>query len=217
MHSSTSGGHTGRTSRCRIGSSRISRDRPIRGVVAARRRDRREGARLSPTPRPCGARVATDIRRWLQPSELARETAEKRHAELLALPSKTAVHVRRGDFVTNPRHRPCPITFYEQAVELTRAESPSTEFLVFSDDIEWCRRKLGIPEALYVTGNPDWLDLTLMSQCEQHICSNSTFSWWGAFLSTNPSPIVPWLRGVAWPVRMTQPEGWRELEVLPDD
>jgi hypothetical protein len=34
----------------------------------------------------------------------------------------------------------------------------------------------------YVSGNPDWLDMAFMSRCDLHICANSTFSWWGAFL-----------------------------------
>jgi hypothetical protein len=157
-----------------------------------------------------------EIHRWLQPSERAREAAAEKYSGLLAFPCKTAVHVRRGDLLTNPSHQPCPASYYEQAVELARTENPSTQFLVFSDDIEWCHRNLGIPEAHFVGGNPDWLDLTLMSQCEHHICANSTFSWWGAFLSTDPSPIVPWLTGVAWPLRMRHPEGWREIEIIPD-
>jgi hypothetical protein len=161
-------------------------------------------------------RCRAAIHRWLQPSERAREIAVERHSDLLALPCKTALHVRRGDFLTNPAHKPCPIAYYEHGVALTLAEHPSTEFLVFSDDIDWCRENLGIPRAHYVSDNPDWLDLTLMSQCEHHICANSTFSWWGAFLSTDPSPIVPWLTGVSWPLRMRQPGGWREIEVMPD-
>lgn len=157
------------------------------------------------------------IHAWLQPSPVAREAAGEKYADLLELPSKTAIHVRRGDFVTNPRHDPCPISYYEQTIELVQADDSSTQFVVFSDDIEWCRRNLSIPGALYIVDNPNWLDLTLMTRCEHHICANSTFSWWGAFLSENPSPIVPWLIGVTWPLRMSQPEGWRELEVARGD
>ena len=156
------------------------------------------------------------IHRWFQPSGRAQEVAAERYFQLLALPSKTCIHVRRGDFVTNRLHQPCPISYYEQAVERIQTEDSSTQFLVFSDDIGWCRQNLSLPGAHYMVGNPDWLDLTLMSRCEHHICANSTFSWWGAFLSTNPSPIVPWLTGVTWPLRMSHPEGWHEIEITPD-
>jgi len=155
------------------------------------------------------------IHRFLQPSDLAQEVASRRYSDLLALPSKTAVHVRRGDYLTDGSHRPCPLGYYEHAAERIQAEAPSTQFVVFSDDIAWCRRHLALPDPHYVAGNPDWLDMTLMSHCEHHICANSTFSWWGAFLSANPSPIVPWLTGVQWPLRMSQPQGWREIEIAP--
>jgi hypothetical protein len=153
--------------------------------------------------------------RSLQTSDLAQEVASRRYPDLLALPSKTAVHVRRGDYLSDRSHRPCPLGYYEQAIELIQAQAPSTQFVVFSDDIAWCRQHLTLPGAYYVTGNPDWLDLALMSHCEHHICANSTFSWWGAFLSADPSPIVPWLTGVQWPLRMSQPQGWREIEIAP--
>lgn len=153
------------------------------------------------------------VMQLLQPSAFAREVAARQCSDLLALPSKTSLHIRRGDYLTDRSHRPCPPSYYEHAVELIRAEDPSTQFLVFSDDIDWCRRHLPLSEAHYVAGNPDWLDLTLMSHCDHHICANSTFSWWGAFLSQDPSPIVPWIVGVTWPLRMSHPEGWREIEI----
>jgi Glycosyl transferase family 11. len=156
-----------------------------------------------------------EIQRLLRPSELAQEATARRCSDLLALPSKTALHIRRGDYLTDGSFRPCPPGYYEEAAELIRAEDPATQFLVFSDDIDWCRHHIALPEAHYVAGNPDWLDLTLMSHCEHHICANSTFSWWGAFLSPDPSPIVPWLIGVRWPLRMSHPQGWREIEIAP--
>lgn len=157
------------------------------------------------------------IFRWFQPSELAQRIATKSYSEILGLPSKTALHVRRGDYLApGSSIPPCPASYYKHAIDLVRGEDPSTQFLVFSDDIEWCRKNLSVRDAHFMAGNPDWLDMTLMSRCEHHICANSTFSWWGAFLSADPSPIVPWLTGINWPLRMIQPDGWRELEVEPD-
>ena len=83
-----------------------------------------------------------------------------------------------------------PLTYYKESLESIDQEHGEGPVLVFSDDLNWCRCNLGVPDAVYVEGNPDWLDLTLMSRCEHHVCANSTFSWWGAFLSQDPSPIV---------------------------
>jgi hypothetical protein len=160
--------------------------------------------------------LENEIRRLLQPSQYVRLELAERYGELLALPSKTALHVRRGDYVTgNTMHRPCPISYYEQALSLIAAEEPTTSVFVFSDDIGWCRQNLPAGrDAIYIEGNPDWLDLAFMSRCEYHICANSTFSWWGAFLSGDPSPIVPWLVGV-FPdaLRRIHPPSWREIEI----
>jgi hypothetical protein len=158
-----------------------------------------------------------EIHQFLQPSGRALEAVTMKFGDLLELPSKTALHVRRGDYLApNTRHRPCPLTYYEQAVELIATVAPSTQFLIFSDDIDWCRREFPMRDAFYVSGNPDWLDMAFMSRCERHICANSTFSWWGAFLSENPSPIAPWLIGV-FPenFRRIYPPRWRVIEVAP--
>jgi hypothetical protein len=158
-----------------------------------------------------------EIRRLLQPSHHATEAAESSYPDLLALPSKTAVHVRRGDYLRREMpHKPCPVAYYEQAIELVLAEDPDARFVVFSDDLDWCRRELPLHDPVYVEGNPDWLDLTLMTRCEHHICANSTFSWWGAFLSGDARPIVPWLVGtLPESFRRIHPPQWCEIVVEP--
>jgi hypothetical protein len=162
-----------------------------------------------------------EIRTFLQPSERALEAVNAKYGDLLELPSKTALHVRRGDFLsTESFHRPCPMEYYERAIELVIADAPSTQFVIFSDDIAWCRKELPmrfpLRDPLFISDNPDWLDMALMSRCDHHICANSTFSLWGAFLSENPSPIVPWVTGVLpETIRRRHPPDWREIEVAP--
>lgn len=158
-----------------------------------------------------------EIRELLQPSDEALAAVEDRYAELLALPSKTCLHVRRGDYLDPEMpHRPCPPSYYERALELVIAGDPDTQVLVFSDDVEWCRRELPLGDAVFLEENPDWFDLTLMTRCEHHICANSTFSWWGAFLSRDPSPVVPWLvNTVPEAFRRIHPPHWRELVLEP--
>jgi Glycosyl transferase family 11 len=158
------------------------------------------------------------VHAYFQPSERVLERVRSEFRDLVDAPSTTAVHVRRGDFLDSETlPRPCPFGFYEQAFATVAVDAPSTQFVVFSDDIAWCQRKLPLKDAVFVSGNPNWLDMALMSRCDHHICANSTFSWWGAFLSENPRPIAPWLTGVLpESFRQMYPPRWRLVEVAPD-
>ena len=66
-------------------------------------------------------------------------------------------------------------------------------FFCFSDDIEWCKENLNFEGAnvVYVSQDmPVYETLRLMYHCKHFILSNSTFSWWGQFLSKNNNKIV---------------------------
>jgi hypothetical protein len=153
------------------------------------------------------------IWRWLQPSGLAAETARRQLGDVLDRARKLAVHVRRGDYVESGIT--VPAAFYLEAVEDVRAAHPECHVLVFSDDLDWCRRELAALDATFVEGNPDWLDLTLMTMCDHHVCANSTFSWWGAFLSNDASPVLPWIPGTEPTVPRLVFDGWRIVELTP--
>jgi len=96
------------------------------------------------------------------------------------------VHVRQkygGTILYRPNY------FYKAANLIsTRLKNP--QFLIFSDDVEWCKNNVLIPNAIYVEGNPDYVDLWAMSLCKHGILSHSTLSWWGAYLNQNPNKIV---------------------------
>lgn len=76
----------------------------------------------------------------------------------------------------------------------THYNNPSFGFFIFSDDIEWCKENLKLPEeCVFVdwnTGNDSYVDLQLMSLCKHNIIANSSFSWWGAWLNNNEKKIV---------------------------
>ena len=66
-------------------------------------------------------------------------------------------------------------------------------FLVFSDtdkDIEWCKKKFKGKNIFFSEGHDDLTDLMLMKNCDHNIISNSSFSWWGAWLNENPGKKV---------------------------
>jgi hypothetical protein len=95
-----------------------------------------------------------------------------------------AIHVRRGDYVNNPFYVDLTKTdYYERAI----AMFPNDKFMVFSDDISWCEDKWGhLPDFDFSYGD-EIEDMNTMAACKAHIIANSSFSWWGAWLS----PLYP--------------------------
>jgi len=70
---------------------------------------------------------------------------------------------------------------------------PKPKFLVFSDDIQWCKENIKSNpwhDIEFSEGRNELQDLSLMASCGHHIIANSTFSWWGAYLGHNPTKIV---------------------------
>ncbi len=65
-------------------------------------------------------------------------------------------------------------------------------FVVFSNDIEWCKNELSqiSRPLIFIEGESYHHDFYLMSLCKHNIICNSTFSWWAAYLNRNPDKIV---------------------------
>lgn len=120
-----------------------------------------------------------------------------------------AVHVRRGDFVNNPRildrHGLCERDYYESAMQVIRSAHSDSTFFVFSDDIERVKEEFaGLNDLVFVSGNTQEEDLHLMSSCRHNIIANSTFSWWAAWLNPHPDKIV------------VAPRQWMGPKMLPE-
>lgn len=108
-----------------------------------------------------------------------------------------SVHIRRGDFSNNTEiagyHGTLEINYYNAAIQLIKSNISDPVFYFFSDDINWVKENLPVPDASYISFNitkNHFEDLYLMSQCKHNIIANSSFSWWGAWLNTNPAKIV---------------------------
>jgi hypothetical protein len=99
-----------------------------------------------------------------------------------------SIHVRRGDYVQHAGSFP-PVT--EEFIWRCIEKFPiGLKYVVFSDDIDWCKETFGFGSFEYSEGRNELEDLSLMSSCSHHIIANSTFSWWGAYLGHNPNRIV---------------------------
>lgn len=109
------------------------------------------------------------------------EKIRKRFAKALQRPC-IAISVRRGDFVGNPNYAQLPASYYYLALFEQFPDWADYNIIFFSDDIPYCRVHFeGLPGAYFADGT-DIEQLCLMSQCQHFIVSNSTFSWWGAYL-----------------------------------
>jgi hypothetical protein len=97
-----------------------------------------------------------------------------------------AVHIRRGDYLKNSHVHTIPAkSYYQRAVTLLRQATGIDRIVVFSDDIE-AAQEIGINADSYIGAEslPSPGDnLILMSQAGGFVGSNSSFSWWAAFLS----------------------------------
>lgn len=112
--------------------------------------------------------------------------------------NSVSLHIRRGDYVSNleanKTHGFIGIEYYNKAISLIHELVLHPHFFVFSDDIAWARKNLGlIVNVIFVghnQGSTSFEDMRLMSLCQHHIIANSSFSWWGAWLNTSPNKIV---------------------------
>lgn len=101
-----------------------------------------------------------------------------------------ALHVRRGDFITNVEsHHNQSLDYYKDALGHF---DDDRQVVIFSDDTQWCKeQELFQPGRFLISGggSPD-IDMCLMSMCHSFVIANSTFSWWSAWLSTNEDKKV---------------------------
>jgi hypothetical protein len=105
--------------------------------------------------------------------------------------------MRRGDYVTNPaaatHHGVLPAQYFQQALATVKERVREPHFFVFSDEPDWAESYVGIDDPVTIVrgaGKADAEDLMLISMCRHHIISNSSFSWWGAWLSTGEGKVV---------------------------
>ena len=101
-----------------------------------------------------------------------------------------SLHVRRTDYLTNKaNHHNLELDYYEEALSHF---DDDRQVIVFSDDPIWCHdEKIFSDDRFMISQSEDnAIDLCLMTFCTDYIIANSSFSWWGAWLSHNNNPTV---------------------------
>jgi hypothetical protein len=124
------------------------------------------------------------------------------------------IHVRLGDYKQDPVFGILGEDYFKTAISLITKISTARAIWLFSDEPKSAIDLL--PEAIrgeiYVVPN----ELTpaetfdIMRNCSDFVISNSTFSWWAAYLARNTAAKVlypdPWFSGKITPNEMSPPD-----------
>jgi len=124
----------------------------------------------------------------------------------------TALHVRRGDYLKFPGiHDMCTLEYYNQAMDIIG----DGNFIVVSDDMNWSRNNIKGENIHYSPFTDELDDLLLISSCKNKIIANSSFSWWGGYISAGTSKVIApkkWF-GVSGPKEQSDiiPSNWIKI------
>ena len=148
----------------------------------------------------CESNFIYEIQEILQNEIVPKSPISPNHKALMKKienSNSVCISVRRGDFFTDSnvkRYGVCSPQYYIKAKKFfDEKKLDNTLYFCFSDDIEWCKKNLGFTgeNIIFVSQDmPVYETLRLMYHCKNFILSNSTFSWWGQFLSKNKEKIV---------------------------
>lgn len=98
-----------------------------------------------------------------------------------------SLHIRRTDYLTDTKFECLDMDYYHNALKIL----PKFPILIFSDDIEWCKENAKFENSIISPFKNQYLDLCMMTICDYHIIANSSFSWWGSWLSKSKQTIAP--------------------------
>jgi len=102
-----------------------------------------------------------------------------------------SLHIRLGDYVNQQQNHPvCSIEYYEKALKDLPKNLP---IFIFSDDNILAEKIFSSlnKNIIFPKTENKYIDMCLMTKLNYHIIANSSFSWWGAWLSNSKQVIAP--------------------------
>ena len=125
----------------------------------------------------------------LGPHDIVKKTLRKKFSHVFNNDCEVvSIHIRRGDYISlQSHHALLDLDYYQKSI--SKFNDEKYKFLVFSDDINWCKKNFS-NEFNFVERGKDYMDMWLMSLCNHNIIANSSFSWWGAWLNANENKKV---------------------------
>ena len=129
-------------------------------------------------------------------NELTKEE-KSLYEELKNIPNSVSVHVRMGDYRNRDNFsifvNICNSDYYIKACEMCQEKLNDCTFFVFTDSPSDFEKNIRLNvkyKLIFTKEKNDWFELFLMSSCKNNIIANSTFSWWAAWLNSNPDKLV---------------------------
>jgi len=131
-----------------------------------------------------------EIQKIFEPDEESLKYITDKYPDFLNQKNKISIHLRlewgggisyKKDFLFNA------IKYIKENII-----KQNINFYIFSDNIEKAKNILIGLEAnlIFCQGNPDYIDLWMMSLCDHNILCHSTMGWWGAYLNKNKDKKV---------------------------
>lgn len=119
----------------------------------------------------------------------------KSHLEKINKSNSVAIHFRRGDYLSKElknTHNVLSFDYYQRSIDLIKKKLKKPNFFIFTDDMSYIKNTNFIKKnkCFLINTESSYQDLHLMSKCKHFIIANSSFSWWGAWLSLNKKKIV---------------------------
>lgn len=129
-----------------------------------------------------------EVRNFIKLSDDISSEIDNKYYNLLKTKT-TSIHIRRGDYLLlSNSHNLLGIEYYRSAINIIDKETDN--FLIFSDDIQWCKENITGEKMNYIEGEKDYIDLYLMSRCNNNIIANSSFSLWACIINNNIDKII---------------------------
>lgn len=124
------------------------------------------------------------VQKLFEPSDIILKKIKEKYGNITD--NSCSIHVRRGDYLKlSHKHPVKDMDYFNKAMDIIKSE----KYIIFSDDIEWCKNNFKGSQYIFIE-DVDYIEIFLQSMCSHNIISNSSFSWWGAYLNKNKNKKV---------------------------
>lgn len=97
------------------------------------------------------------------------------------------MHIRGGDFKDIQCYK-LPIEYYIKSMSEFTYKYPDMKFVIITDDVKYARDMFC--DLDIISSNDYLIDFKLLQTAKYLISSNSTFSWWTAYLNSSAEEII---------------------------